>query len=124
MFVFVYGSLKKGFHNNRVLGDAQLVGTGNIDGYDMYSLGGYPGIVVGSGNVKGEVYEITDKHLPWLDRLEGYSENWKPDDCMYLRQRVTVDMDQPYPDDLLQAWVYIYNGDVSRRKKIEDGVWQ
>lgn len=93
--VAVYGTLKKGFGNNRVLGNSKLIGTSVIDGFKMYSVGGFPAIVNDVGSVMVELYRVDDSVLPNLDRLEGYSPG--EDDGMYLRrtldgQELTVRM--------------------------------
>lgn len=72
----VYGTLKKGFGNHRILEDNPLVfeGTVNIPFY-MVSLGGFPGILKDdkSNSIYIEVYEVSDQETEKrLDRLEGY----------------------------------------------------
>jgi gamma-glutamylcyclotransferase (GGCT)/AIG2-like uncharacterized protein YtfP len=119
MHVFVYGTLKKGHSNHAVLRGADFVCHAYIRGYDMYHLGGFPGIIEGNGEVYGEVYKITDDHLPWLDRLEGYSPDSKLENCMYLRKPVSFETEA----GKMEAFVYIWNGPVTNRKKIESGIW-
>ena len=73
--VFVYGTLLSGQGNNRLLGDSPCAGKGYINGYRMYSLGGFPAIVAAhtAERVEGEVYVVDDETLDRLDMLEGYS---------------------------------------------------
>ena len=40
-------------------------------GFALYDLGAYPGMVPGDGVVHGEVYEIPEGLLRWLDWVEG-----------------------------------------------------
>ena len=47
------------------------IGDGVIDGYQMYDLGSYPGVVEGKGIVQGEVYQITGETEKRLDDLEN-----------------------------------------------------
>lgn len=72
--VFVYGTLRKGERNRRIM-EPHLVrelGSGRIQGV-MYDLGAFPVIVLnGDGVVIGEWVEVTDKGLAALDRLEEY----------------------------------------------------
>ncbi|WP_081841597.1 gamma-glutamylcyclotransferase family protein [Alicyclobacillus macrosporangiidus] len=72
--VFVYGTLRKGQGNRRVM-EPHLVrelGAGCIPG-EMYDLGAYPAVSLnGDGVVVGEWVEVTDDGLAALDRLEGY----------------------------------------------------
>lgn len=77
--VFVYGSLKAGQSNHRLLvaGGATLLGTDTLSGaYRLVDFGAYPGLVrLGDGsneNVHGEVYQIDDEILASLDILEGH----------------------------------------------------
>lgn len=103
--VLVYGSLKRGFGNHRVMEAAggKHIGAHTLSGFDMYSLGGFPAIVRGEGRVECEVYSVDS--LEPLDRLEGHP-------TFYKREVV---------DDM---YVYIYQHDVTGRAKVEDGVWK
>lgn len=70
--VAVYGSLRKGLGNHRVLGDSKLIGKEWISNYEMFSLGSFPGIRNGKGSIYVEVYEVDSNTLERLDTLEGY----------------------------------------------------
>lgn len=81
MKVFVYGTLKKGYGNNRLLEDAILDSIDELPGFEMYysyGVGSFP-VIKRSGNhsVVGEVYDLTGCPyvLGWLDSLEGHP-NW------------------------------------------------
>ena len=39
--------------------------------FQMISLGGFPGIISGDKRIEGEIYEVDDRTLAALDRLEG-----------------------------------------------------
>jgi gamma-glutamylcyclotransferase (GGCT)/AIG2-like uncharacterized protein YtfP len=72
---FVYGSLKSGFENHRVIAGCQLVeDRAEIAGcFDMVDLGAYPALMPGEPDcVRGEAYRIDAMDLVALDRLEGY----------------------------------------------------
>ena len=43
--VFVYGTLKEGFGNNRLLKDSQKISEDAVEGFVMYHMGGFPGVV-------------------------------------------------------------------------------
>jgi len=108
--VFVYGTLKKGFYNHCVLGDAKFIGnyiTKPV--YTMYDLGLYPAIgMTGSTAIIGEVYEVTD--LAALDRLEGVP---------YFYNRAEIETEYG------ASWVYyIVDVDNLRYEIIEDGEWK
>jgi gamma-glutamylcyclotransferase (GGCT)/AIG2-like uncharacterized protein YtfP len=87
MKVFVYGTLKKGFHNHRCLeGAAFLKDTALKKAYRMFDTGGFPVILQATQNKPGyfptgEVYELPNVDgkltregeiiLARLDRLES-----------------------------------------------------
>lgn len=77
--VFVYGTLKKGYGNNRLLMDSALKGTAlTCDEYDLRNCG-FPYLIKESlatkRQVVGEVWEVDDATLERLDRLEGVKYN-------------------------------------------------
>lgn len=120
--IFVYGSLKKGFYNhNAYLADAEYIGTGVIDGYDMYSLGKFPAIVEGNGMVCGELYKVTEEELSAVDMLEGY--NPLTDTGLYIRRTVEV---QTIAGKVL-AEVYIWGRGaenlINNSSPVPDGNW-
>lgn len=59
----VYGSLREGHGNNRMLQDSHLISREVLKGWDMYSLGSFPYVVRGRGKIVVEVYEITDREI-------------------------------------------------------------
>ena len=69
MRIFVYGSLRTKQGNSHWMTNAQLLGNYNIENYQLYSLGHYPGAVPGDGTVQGEVYRIDNATLAELDAL-------------------------------------------------------
>lgn len=90
MKVFVYGTLKRGYGNHRLLEYKPFLGIGVTDiRYNMIS-GGFPVIMSSDDGlpVKGEVYDITGDIpcLDNLDRLEG-------EGVMYHRREVPVTME-------------------------------
>jgi gamma-glutamylaminecyclotransferase len=76
--VFVYGTLKKGYGNHRLLSGATCIGATQVEGpHRMVDLGYFPGAVRvdlerGPGVLRGEVYEVTTEILGSLDLLEGH----------------------------------------------------
>ena len=102
--VFVYGSLKQGFHNNRLLNDAQFVCkalTINND-YDMRSLGGFPGVtkLENGYHVTGEIYNVNDYTLENLDRLESNG-------TFYKREKIkAISLSQPAAK-AYDVWIYV-----------------
>jgi len=77
--VFVYGSLKRGFRNHRLLAAGEFVGAGLTEPrYRLINLGPYPAMIEASQlrpadeplSVTGELYRIDQATLENLDRLE------------------------------------------------------
>jgi gamma-glutamylaminecyclotransferase len=86
--VFVYGSLRKGFGNHRLLavpGARLIMAKSRTEpGYELRDLGAFPGMVRGgAGAVIGEVYEVDEATLAALDRLEGHPR-------FYTRSRIAL----------------------------------
>lgn len=110
--VFVYGSLKKGFHNHDWLEGADYVGVDCLLNFLMISLGSYPGIIPAPQSgliVYGELYVVDDATFKRLDRLEGYPN-------LYTREFVTLCSGR-------KGWVYIWNGDRDNQLVVESGQW-
>jgi gamma-glutamylaminecyclotransferase len=105
MKLFVYGTLKRGFGNNRLLRDAKFLGNARTVQPFVLLDSGFPVMTpVGAGNmrVSGEVYEIDNidnsKTLARLDALEGEGR-------MYDRVKIDV-----VTDDLREIKVHAYIG--------------
>ncbi len=82
--LFTYGTLMKGQCRHHVLQDAKYLGDAVLRDYCLLELGSYPGAIRKERfNVYGEVYEIPEKLVPELDRIEGEG---------YLYERKTVDV--------------------------------
>ena len=117
--VAVYGTLKQGFGNHRLLQHCTKVGTVDLEGWDMYSLGGFPAVCKGNGTILAEVYEVEDlATMVALDRLEGYRAKDEAS-SFYLRRTV----DTPFGD----AYMYMMEPNdsyLSGRPKIADGDWR
>lgn len=99
--VFVYGSLKRGRHNNDILYDGRFIGerVTQDETWVMRSLGGFPGVVKEfhggrSASIYGELYEVDDMTLARLDRLESNGQ-------FYNRELVKL------RDESEPAWMYV-----------------
>tara|TARA_R110000751_G_scaffold249309_1_gene349027 strand:- start:21 stop:707 length:687 start_codon:yes stop_codon:yes gene_type:complete len=118
--VFVYGTLKKGYGLNPVLGtDAKMIGDGLLHDHIIYDLGHFPGVSAkdGAGPVVGEVYEVGSRVMPHIDSVES-------EGSLYRRKRVTVEIeDTGYPNDEVEAWTYIYMGGTPTHDHIASGEW-
>jgi gamma-glutamylcyclotransferase (GGCT)/AIG2-like uncharacterized protein YtfP len=82
MRIFVYGTLKQGFHNHRCLEGAAYVREAYLSiPFRMFDTGGFPVLLPATANKPGyfptgEVYELPEGRdgeiiLARLDRLEG-----------------------------------------------------
>jgi gamma-glutamylcyclotransferase (GGCT)/AIG2-like uncharacterized protein YtfP len=118
--IAVYGSLLAGMGGQEELGigeQLRFVGPCEIRG-SLFDLGEYPGLLLGSGVVHAELYEIADAAaLPRLDEFELYDPD-DPAGSLYIRKRARLT--QPDRD----AWLYEYNRDVSGMSSIPSGDWK
>ncbi len=103
--LFVYGTLRKGHRNHRVLGsDAKFIDVATVYDMTMHKGPGFPYAVFKDGSkIYGEVYELPD--LVACDRLEGYPHH-------YLRTQVLCHYDDGGKDGEY-AWVYYAGPDVN-----------
>lgn len=74
--VAVYGTLREGEGSSCLLENAVKLSTQRIDGFVMYSNGGFPYAVEGDGEMTIEVYEVDDRTFCRLDMLEGYPHHY------------------------------------------------
>lgn len=112
--VFVYGTLKKGFHNDWYLRKAKFLGTATVPRLRLIDLGwGVPGVVDGQGGVEGELYEVEDEDLLKLDKLEGTQFG------VYQRQTRKANLGE----NVVPADVYVYLRETGNEKVVESGVW-
>ncbi len=112
MRVIVYGSLKKGFYNHKLLKDEGAIFIDNFISepiYSMYSLGWYPAVVEGGDTpIFGEVYEIGD--FTKLDKLEGHPK-W------YRRELIKTHVGD--------SWMYLFKNILPPvAKKCLNGAWE
>ncbi len=98
--VAVYGSLRKGLGNHRLLEHVPMIAEGVVqDSFDMYSLGGFPALVESEDNsmqIVAEVYDVDPATFSRLDCLEGYPS-------FYDRKEVTVVTNEGVE---LSCWIY------------------
>lgn len=108
--VAVYGSLRKGLSNHHVIDGAEMIGKTKIKGFDMHSLGAFPFITHGDGEVTVEVYEVPDMdYARGLDALEGYPN-------FYDRELVETEFGE--------AWVYFIDDEATAdHPPVPDGDW-
>lgn len=75
MLVFVYGTLKRGYGNHRLLTTAEFVKEATLSGFELFDSGFPVATPAKNGDesfVRGEVFKIKRSvHLRSLDGLEG-----------------------------------------------------
>ncbi len=116
--VAVYGTLREGLTNHKLIAGCKRIGLGWLTGFRMYNLGEYPGVIPThdeSGRIRVEWYDVPDDVLVELDRLEEFDPD-AVQTSLYLRKRVF----SPYG----QGWIYIYNQPLSSAPYMEAGDWE
>lgn len=111
--VFVYGTLKRGFSNHRLLEGARFVGCARTaQPYALYESD-YPLVYRKErvSTIGGEVYEMDPDQLMHLDRLEQH-----PD--YYCRDQVDVVLEGGARESV---WLYFFP--VPQGTLIESGDW-
>lgn len=122
-YVVVYGTLKKGFSNHRLLTEAEQVGIGRVYGQRTLNNTWPPTFSPNLDETipfEGEVYKVTEDTLHNLDRLEGHP---------YGYYRTQVDVYVNLGDgvtDVLRAWCYFYYTEGTESCQVEDHayVWK
>ncbi len=123
--LFVYGSLRSGFQNHvyeYISHYFTLVGNAKVRG-KLVDLGTYPAGVPAEENIFiiGELYQIINENeFSWaigqLDDYEGVDAEAE-EERLYRRDITDVFFD----DQVAQAWIYWYSGDVSGMPVIASG---
>lgn len=114
IIVAVYGSLKRGFYNHRIIESGSFLAEGVVTGFDMFNMGMYPMVIPGKRKIQVELFEVDVPTFARLDRLEGFP-------TFYGRQVVTAQTSY-CP---VEAWLYVGTKDkVQRCKRVLDGNWQ
>ena len=79
-FVFVYGTLKKGQGNHRFMKTSKFIESVTVKGISLHidKESGLPFAMQNpQGKISGEIYEVDDKALSLMDRLEGHPKWYK-----------------------------------------------
>ena len=97
-YLFVYGTLKRGFGNNYILRNSEFIGSAvSEDKFVVYDCGfpcAYPDY--NGKKIKGEIYKLTEEDFIFTDRLEsnGYLYNREVQEFITKK-------------GLIKAWIYI-----------------
>lgn len=73
--IAVYGSLRKGMGNHRIIENANLLSSETMTlPFEMIDMGSFPGLIRSEemNDIKIEVYEVDDATYKRVERLEGY----------------------------------------------------
>ena len=99
-YLFVYGTLKRGFVNSYFLRNSDFIGKATTqDRFDVYDVGfpcAYPN--EDGKFIIGEVYKLTDEDFIFTDRLESNG---------YLYQRFVKSFVLHRRNEICRAWIYI-----------------
>lgn len=112
MLLFIYGTLKRGHHNNRLLAQSQFIETATTQPkYRLYNCGNYPALKYATEGypIQGEIWQIQPHTLKQLDTLEGTP--W-----LFDRQPIEITNHQN-----IQG--YIYQGQIINLKECKNGEW-
>lgn len=99
-FVFVYGTLKKGLSNHRLIEGAEFVTNGRVKSFGTLNNTYPPTFTADFGDeipVSGEMYKVDEETMLSLDSLEGHPYG-------YFRTQVDVETDEGSN----RAWCYFY----------------
>lgn len=110
-YLAVYGTLKKGFSNHRLIQNCKFIGEyETLPIFTMYSLGPYPAVVHhGNTSITVEIYKIESEEIAKkLDRLEGYPH-------LYTKEIISTEV-----GDLI---IYLFNQSTHDCKIITSGKW-
>lgn len=112
-YVLVYGSLREGMGNHRLIvrvGKNLIKNDIIIPGYNMKDMGAFPGIVKGNNKIVCELYKTTEECIEGpFDMLEGYNKE-DPKRSFYLRK--LIDLPDPVEDEgttVTKAYIYELN---------------
>jgi gamma-glutamylcyclotransferase (GGCT)/AIG2-like uncharacterized protein YtfP len=123
--LFVYGSLRSGFQSpvyEYISRFFTFAGNAKVKG-KLYDLGNYPAGIPSNDNdfIVGELYFAREEsEFAWaiaqLDDYEGVLVE-AGETPLYRRELTEVYLN----DQVIPAWIYWYNGDVSNSPLIESG---
>ncbi|THU37201.1 gamma-glutamylcyclotransferase [Niastella caeni] len=123
--LFVYGSLRSGFHNsayNYISRYFIFDGMGSVQG-KLYDMGEYPGAIPCTEDyyITGELYHIAQENeFAWaMEQLDDYEGILvEPGETpLFRRELVNV----LFRNTTVTAWMYWYNRLVTNQPSIESG---
>lgn len=111
--VLTYGSLRQGEYNHDRFKSVHGKGyeykrTMVLDGFDLYSLGPYPGIKEGKNKLEVDLFECSEdcyRSIRGMELGAGYSEK-------------TISLPEG------ESVIYMYEGSVNPNELVVDGNWK
>jgi len=100
-YLFVYGTLKRGFNRARFLNSAEFIGEAATEPrYRLYNCGEYPGLVESHDglSIRGELYRFSPLRWELLDEVEGVDSG--------LYRRVFIRLQPPHERLRVQTYLY------------------
>lgn len=134
-YLFVYGTLMKGYGLNSCLKDTKFIGKATIKGYGLYSWR-IP-VLIKSENpeeiVHGEIYEF-DEYLvklllPEIDSIEGAYNRTEMEALTETGEILTVGTYVYHNHSIENIWTKVESGDfrkpndVENMKKLQEKTW-
>jgi pyruvate carboxylase len=121
-YLFVYGSLKRGFGGpeaSEISQQLDWIGAAEVYG-KLFDLGQYCAAILDHSDgavIKGELMQLVDDSmLKRLDEYEAYDAG-KPE-CLFVREKVRALMTD---GQSVEAWIYTYNRDPGNAPIIASG---
>lgn len=107
VLLFVYGTLKRGRKNHRLIAGQEFIGPARTEPrYRLFDCGPHPALVADNDGigVQGELYRVDEEELPDLDAFEEVP-------TLFQREEIRLE-NVPGP-----VFAYLYVPDVSRLKE-------
>ena len=117
--VFVYGTLKRGHGNNRILewGNSDYKGKYVTDVPYPLFVDGLPYLLDREGagkHVLGEVWNCDESTMKALDRLEGHPTFYKRRKILVCKCKAMIQTKE------ILAWAYFYQGKTEGKKYVSE----
>jgi len=122
--LFVYGTLKRGGRNARLLATAEYLGPAKTERrFRLLDCREYPALFELPAEfaaeplaIRGELYRIDDAHLPPLDELEDEGK-------LYRRTTLPIALLADSAAEPVTAWAYLWLGAVDPRRLLSGDQW-
>lgn len=110
--VFVYGTLKSGYHNHKIINTRKGF-KATVKGINLHKGYAFPYATIGEGTAIGEAYWVSNKELEQLDWLEGIP---------YHYQRIETKINDLDGNEFT-GWIYISPENAIKYPLIQSGEW-